>query len=119
MAGGVKTDLAQRQRKCLENWVDNPLLSYEEIAKMSGVSFTTFYRYRQDPDFMAEYKRMCQARFKALEAKAVRLMEEQMNNGNWQAVKYCLDATGYKPEEKVSAKVDTTTIINLTIDGDD
>ena len=118
MAGGTKTDITQRKKKCLENWVNNPLLSYEEIAEMSGVSFTTFYRYRQEPEFMEEYKKLCQARFKSLEAKAVEMMEKHIDNGNWQAVKYCLDANGYKPEEKVKATVETTTI-NLSIEDDE
>lgn len=110
-----KAATTQRKKKCLEIWVNNPLLSYEEIAEMSGITTMTFWRYRQDDEFMEEYKKLCQQRFKAMEAKAVELMKEQMDKGNWQAIKYCLDANGYKPEEKVKATVEATTI-NLTID---
>ena len=46
------------------------------------------------------------------------LMEKQMDDGNWQAVKYCLDANGYKPEEKIKANVEAATTINLTINED-
>lgn len=110
-----KAATTQRKKKCLEIWVNNPLLSYEEIAEMSGITTMTFWRYRQDDEFMEAYKKMCQARFKSMEAKAVELMKQQMDKGNWQAIKYCLDANGYKPEEKVKATVEATTI-NLTID---
>lgn len=113
-----KPATTQRKKKVLEIWVNNPLLSYEEIADMAGITTMTFWRYRQDDDFMAEYKKMCQARFKSMEAKAVELMKQQMDKGNWQAIKYCLDATGYKPEEKVKATVETTTI-NLNIEDDE
>lgn len=41
-----------------------------------------------------------------------------MDDGNWHAVKYCLDATGYKPEEKIKANVEAATTINLTINED-
>ena len=118
MAGGNKTSREERRRKALETWVNNPLMSYEQIAEAAGISFTTFYRYRQDEEFMADYKKECQKRFNALEAKAVKLMEKQMDDGNWQAVKYCLDATGYKPEEKIKANVEAATTINLTINED-
>ena len=57
--------------------------------------------------------------FNALEAKAVKLMEKQMDDGNWHAVKYCLDANGYKPEEKIKANVEAATTINLTINEDE
>ncbi len=116
MAGGnVAT---QRKKKCLEIWVNNPTLTYEEIAEMSVITTMTVWRYRHDEEYMAEYKKMCQARFKAMEAKAVELMKQQMDKGNWQAIKYCLDANGYKPEEKVKATVETTTI-NLNIEDDE
>ena len=59
MAGGNKTSKEERRRKALETWVNNPLMSYEQIAEAAGISFTTFYRYRQDEDFMADYKKEC------------------------------------------------------------
>ena len=57
MAGGTKTSKEERRRKALETWVNNPLMSYEQIAEAAGISFTTFYRYRQDEEFMADYKK--------------------------------------------------------------
>ena len=38
MAGGKKTSKEERRRKALETWVNNPLMSYEQIAEAAGIS---------------------------------------------------------------------------------
>ena len=103
---GSTQNLDARKKRLLEAWVDNPTLSFAKIAAMANVSETTFWRYRQDPQFMETYKKMCQARFKELEAKAVAKVGEQIDEGNFQAVKYVLDSLGYKPKEKIEANVE-------------
>lgn len=115
MAFGTRS-IDERKRFALQVWVDNPLLSFEEIAKKAGIGDKTFYRYRQDEEFMAEYKRMCQERFKSLEAKAVNLLDEQLNNKNWNAIKYTLDSLGYKPTDKVEQVSETTIIVSVEDD---
>lgn len=101
---------AIRKRKVMENWLNNPFASYEEISKMSNISKRTFERYRADAAFMAEYHQRQNERFKSLEGKAVALLEQQMEQGNWNAIKYTLDGSGYKPTDKVEVQQTTITV---------
>ena len=113
MPNGSKQGLEERRQNALRVWVDNPLATFEEIGKKAGISDKTFWRYRQDPEFMAEYKKMCQSRFAALEGKAVAKLEKQVDEDNFQAIKYVLDATGYKPTDKIDASIDSVITIKV------
>ena len=108
--------LEDRQRRVLEAWIQNPKKTYPEIAEIGGVSDATFYRYRQDPEFMARYHAMCNKRFKSMEALAIQALKEQMKDGNFQAVKYLLDGLGYKPTEKIDANVSADQNVVITIE---
>lgn len=116
MAYGTRS-IDERKRIALQVWVDNPLLSFEEVAAKAGIADKTFYRYRQDPAFMDEYKKMCQERFKTLEGKAVYLLNEQLDAKNWNAIKYALDSLGYKPTDKVEQVTETT--IKVSVEDDE
>ena len=109
----MKGDIRARQDKCLQVWLDNPTLPLDTVAEMAGVSIKTFYRYRQDKEFMERYHEEQKKRFASLEGKAIALLEQQMTDGNWQAIKYVLDGTDHKPEDKVSLN---TTVITVSID---
>lgn len=106
----------QRMEIALQTWVDNPLLPLDEVAHLANISAKTFYRYRQEPQFMEEYHRRCQARFKSLEGKAVELLDEQLNIKNWNAIKFALENMGYKPTEKIEQVNETT--IKVSVDED-
>lgn len=113
----MKGDMKSRQERVMEIWLDNPLLPFDTVAKMAGVGAKTFWRYRQDQEFMASYHEEQKRRFAALEGKAMTLLDDQMDKGNWNAIKYVLDGNGYKPTEKVD--VDAATTITITVDDDD
>ena len=113
MPNGSTQGIEERKQRTLEAWVNNPTLTFEEIAKLAGVSDKTFWRYRQDENYMKQYQKMCQARFRRLEAKAIQKLEEQLDEGNFQAVKYTLDSLGYKPTDKVEANVDAPITITV------
>lgn len=114
--GGVtmKGDIRARQDKCLEIWLDNPTIPLDTVADMAGVGRKTFWRYRKDENFMARYHEEQKKRFAALEGKAVALLDKQMEDGNWSAIKYVLDGNGYKPADKVDMNASTT--ISISID---
>lgn len=109
MSQGFQTK-DERVRRTLEVWLNNPLASFEDISKQAGISTKTFWRYRQDENFMNEYSRRCKQRFAALEAPAVSLLKDEMENHNWNAIKYVLDGTGYKPTDKVEVQQTTITV---------
>lgn len=105
-----KTHTAVNKERCLEAWLANPLADFQTIAKAAQVCDMTFYRYRQDASFMAEYHKRQRERFAGLEGKAIALLENEMDNGNWNAIKYTLDGNGYKPTDKVEVQQTTITV---------
>lgn len=115
MAAG-KGSLEERQNRCLEVWVNNPTMSYEEIAKQAGVDKRTFYRYRQNPDFMRKYQAMCRERFNGFESLAIEKLKEALEKGDFKAVKYTLDGLGYAATQKIDANIDGGMDITVSID---
>lgn len=102
--------------RTIEAWVANPLATYEEIARKAGISDKTFWRYRQDPEFMEEYHKRCEQRFRSLESKAIALLDGELDSKNWNAIKYVLDGTGYKPTDKSEVKVDDGLTIKVEVE---
>ena len=107
----------ERKRQILKYWVFNPHLTYEQICKDMKISGKTFYTWRQQPQFMDQYHKLCQGRFKTLQAIAVQKLGEQVIEGNFSAVKYVLDNQGYNATQKI--ETNSPTVINVTIEGDE
>ena len=107
--------LLDRYRKVAMIWVENPQLTFEEIAKLCKIDGKTFYNYRQDETFMAIYKELCQQKYKELESQAIGKLSELVDSGNWNAVKYVLDGVGYKPEDKAKVSVEAAPSIEISI----
>lgn len=105
-----KNSQPDRMKMAMEVWLANPLDTFGEIAAKAGIGQKTFYRYRKDADFMEQYHKAQQERFAAMEGKAVALLDEEMNNRNWNAIKYVLDGNGYKPTDKVEVQQTTFTV---------
>lgn len=108
-----KQTQVERWRRVINVWVTNPNDSYEKIAEKAGINPKTFYTYRQNPEFMEMFHEACRLRFNGLEAKALRVLDSQLENGNFQAAKYILDGLGYKPTEKLEASVSSDVVINI------
>ena len=109
--------LEERQDKVMEIWLANPTATLARIAEIAEINPTTFWKYRQDKRFMDEYHKRQQEKFKSLEGKAVAKLEEQMDDGNWNAIKYVLDGSGYKPTDKIEQV--TETVIKVSIEDDE
>ena len=113
-----------RQKKMNENmnhvleiWLNNPLLSYVEIAEKAGISDSTFLRYRQNEEFMKRYDARCKERFRDLQAKAMEQLEILIEQGHWNATKYALDGNDYAGKQKL--EINSTTIkVSVEEEGD-
>lgn len=108
---------ATRMEYVLSVWIANPLLPNKDICRLAGISEDTFARYRKDENFMRRFHEKCRERFTALEAKAVEKLEQQLDNDNWQAIKYTLDANGYAATQKM--EIDNKTSFALVMGDDD
>lgn len=79
------------------------------VAQECGVHRDSLHRWRnENEEFKMALDKATKDRWKAAEQMAVNTMINLCSEGNFQAVKYMLDNLGYKPVEKVEAKVDAT-----------
>lgn len=101
--------LNNRQLKAIELLVYSPYMKLNMIASEVGVSRDTLHRWRNEtPEFMEAVDKAIKERWRNAEALAVNGMINLAEEGNFQALKYMLDNQGYKPVDKVEAKVDAT-----------
>ena len=111
----ANTSSEAKREAVLQYWVNNPTATYTQIQKECKVSETAFYRWRKEKEFMDRYHQLCQERFAGLEAKAVAKLEEQVDDGNFSAIKYVLDGQGYAASQKLDINSNT---IKVTITDD-
>ena len=99
--------LNNKQQKAIELLVYQPYMTQEMMAKECGVARETIWRWRtENEEFKEALDKATKDRWKAAEQMAVNTMINLCSEGNIQAVKYMLDNLGYKPAEKIEAKVD-------------
>lgn len=99
--------LNNKQIKAIELLTYSPYMTLNMVCKEVGVSRDTLHRWRNDnEEFKAALDKSIKDRWKAAESMAVNGMINLAQEGNFQAIKYMLDNLGYKPVEKMEAKVD-------------
>jgi hypothetical protein len=101
--------LNNKQQKAIELLVYSPYMTLNMVAQEVGVHRDTLHRWRNEtPEFMEALDKAIKERWRNAEALAVNGMIALASEGNFQAIKYMLDNQGYKPVDKVEAKVDAT-----------
>jgi hypothetical protein len=99
--------LNNKQLKAIELLVYQPYMALNMVAKECGIHRDTLHRWRTEvPEFKEALDKAIKERWKAAEAMAVNGMINLAQEGNYNAIKYLLDNLGYKPVDKVEAKVD-------------
>ena len=99
--------LNNKQQKAIELLVYSPYMTQNMIAQEVGVHRDTVRRWREENDeFKTELKKAIRNRWEAAESLAVNTMINLAAEGNIQAAKYICDSLGYKPVDKIEAKVD-------------
>lgn len=99
--------LNNKQIKAIELLVYSPYMTQNMIAQEVGVHRDTIRRWREDtPEFKEALQKATRARWESAEQLAINTMINLAGEGNIQAAKYICDSLGYKPTEKIEAKVD-------------
>mgnify|MGYP002524590954 CR=1 FL=1 len=93
--------MENRMENVLTVWLENPLLTFEEIADKAHVGSSTFWRYRQNPEYMAEYHKRCRERFSGLEAKAIEVLDNKLGRVHTKESK--IMANRIKPAKTISS----------------
>lgn len=105
--------LKQRQLDFIEFLLANPLLTNIEAGKKIGVSRNTISKWKENPEFKAEYKRRLQEKWEDSELMAMEMMQKLARDGNFYANKYILDSQGYAPAQKIEADIHTDIVIDI------
>lgn len=103
--------LSTRQLAYIEFLLANPLLTNIEAGEKIGVSRNTISKWKENPEFKAEYKRRLQEKWEDSELMAMEMMQKLARDGNFQANKYILDSQGYAPATKIEADVKQQNIV--------
>lgn len=107
----------EKEREMVMNILLNePTLSFGEMAEKCGMSRDQFYKVRTSEGFYEEYHQKCLDRFRSLEQKAIDAMAKLIDHGNYNAAKYVLDGLDYGASQKVDV---TANNIKISIGGDD
>mgnify|MGYP004591980171 CR=1 FL=1 len=111
---GAKTRAkAISMENALETWLSNPLLSFRDVAEKAGISEDTFKLYRDEPTFMDEFHKRNRERFKCMEAKALEVLENKLDDEDWKACEYVLNGLDFGGKTKIEATTATTITINV------
>lgn len=109
--------LNNKQLKAIELLVYKPHMTLNMIASECGVHRDTLHRWRNEtPEFKEALDKAIKERWKAAESIAVNTMISLCSEGNFQAAKFMLENLGYKPVDKLEAKVDGTANIVIEIE---
>ena len=112
--------LNNKQLKAIELLTYQPYMTQNMIAQEVGVHRDTIRRWREEtPEFKEALKTAIRNRWEAAESLAVNTMINLAAEGNIQAAKYICDSLGYKPAEKIEAKVDARAQVMFVDDLED
>lgn len=108
--------LTQKQKNFIELMITNPMLPDTQLAELAGINRATVRRWKEQPDFQAEYKKQISEVWADAERAAVETMLSLCREGDFKASKYILDNLGYMPTQKVDANLNGGIDINISID---
>lgn len=92
--------LKPKEKKLAELMCCEPSLRNIDYAERCGISEKSVYVYKAKPEFQEYLSQLCKERFRAMEALAIRKLNEEINNNNFKAIQYLLDGLGYKAKEQ-------------------
>ena len=110
-------ELNKRQIAFLDAYMENPMISMKAHAERLGINGRSVYNWKDNN--INGFADKLQERLSRKWEEAKQMASEQMfslaREGDFKAVKYILDYHGYAPAQKVEAKVDAKTVINVNI----
>jgi len=107
--------LTKKQTAFLETYINNPLKSNAELARMSEVSEKQVCHWKKDPEFQAELQRRLDENWKEYGVFARQKMVELADKGDYRAVEFLAKTNGLNPAQQVNVDANVKTI-SVTID---
>lgn len=109
--------LTPRQKAVIDAFIENPIIPMAEHARLLGIPVKTIYNWKYDNvgGFKDEMERRLAEKWAEAKYMASDGMFSLAREGDFKALKYILDYSGYLPPTRVEAKVEPTEI-SVTID---
>lgn len=108
----MKTNLELRDR-FIDYMLEHPFESMRKLAEETGISESTLYKWRMKQDFWDRVHEKSKAKFSSLESKAIKALEEKVDEKDFAAVKYVLDGLEYNSKQKV--EISSPDVISIKI----
>lgn len=102
--------LTVKKRLLAELMALQPEWTNADYAREIGIDQKTLYRWKKEEEFKEYLHSFCKEKFKDLERLAIKKLEEQVMGGDFRAVQYVLDGTGYKPADMLNVNTDNVTL---------
>lgn len=102
--------LSTKQKLLAELMALEPDRTNADYAREIGIDQKTLYRWKKEEIFKEYLHQLCREKFKDLERLAIKKLEEQIRGGNFGAITYVLDSTGYKATEHIDINANGITL---------
>lgn len=107
-----------RQMEFITHYVQNPTISIKACAESLGIPCKTVYqwKYKNVEGFNEALDKALAEKWRDAKFMASSGMFALAENGDFKALKYILDYSGYEPAKKIDASVEAKTTIKINID---
>lgn len=97
----------------IDHMLEHPFTTMKQLSADTGVPEDTIYHWRQRQDFWDRVHEKSRAKFSSLESKAIKALEEKVEERDFNAVKYVLDGLEYNAKQKVEVSSPDTISIKI------
>lgn len=102
--------LTVKKRLLAELMALQPEWTNADYAREIGIDQKTLYRWKKEEEFKEYLHGFCKEQFKDLQRQAIKKLEELVIAGDFRAVQYVLDGSGYKAADMLNVNADNVTL---------
>lgn len=102
----------------IDYMLEHPFDTVRKMAEDLGIPEDTIYGWRMKPEYKQDFwdrvHEKSKAKFSSLESKAIKALEEKVEERDFNAVKYVLDGLEYNSKQKFEVSSPDTISIKIT-----
>lgn len=104
--------LTARQKAFIDAYIENPIIPMNEYARRMNIPAQTIYNWKSNNSngFADELEIRLKRKWEEAKFMATDGMLSLAREGNFQALKYILDYSGYQPAQKQEVQVESNSI---------
>lgn len=98
----------------IDHMLEHPFDTIKKTAEDTGIPHDTIRHWRMKQDFWDRVHEKSRAKFSSLESKAIKALEEKVEEKDFNAVKYVLDGLEYNSKQKVEVSSPDSITIKIS-----